>query len=152
VSRWLLMLGCALPLCLAEAARADDPPTPSVILVVTAARLVAKPHRHVPRQHVATPKPDCEARGPTSAYSPTSGVALEGRIDKVRFLSDRTVLFLRDGTGETCAFLPRRAELERRGIPEALLRRRTPVAIEGFANRSDTRKVLVVDMMAHPHR
>ncbi len=150
MSRLWLMLGCAVPLFLTEPARAADPSAPTVIMVVTATRLAAKPHRRAAHPHAARGIPGCQAQGPASAYSPASGVAFEGRIAKVLFKPDRTVLFVHDGNGETCAFLPRRAELERRGIPAALLRRRTPVAIEGFANRSNARKVLVVDMMARP--
>lgn len=150
--RWCLMLVCVLPLFRPEAARAEEPSAPAVILVVTATRLAAKPHRHPPHQHAASRSARCEAPGPRSAYNPSSGVAFEGRIDKVLFMPDRTVLLVHDGNAQTCAFLPRRAELERRGIPEALLQRRTPVTIEGFANRSDARKVLVVDMMARPRR
>lgn len=157
--RLRLRLYCALPLLLAtgaHAARID--PSPNII-VVTAPRPAAKarPHAHRARQahhehrhEAAQQMPVCGRGGPASAYSAASGVAFTGRIDKVTFQAGRTILVVHDDGGETCAYLPPRAELSERGFPPALLRRRTPVVIEGFAHRTDKRKVLVQQLVAHP--
>lgn len=155
--RLRLCLCCALPFLLASgahAARID--PSPNII-VVTAPRPAAKigphVHHHAHREHrheAAKRMPVCGRGGPASAYSASSGVAFTGRIDKVTFQPGRTILVVHDRGGETCAYLPSRAELAKRGLPPALLRRDTPVMIEGFAHRNDKRKVLVQRLVSHP--
>ena len=147
-------LSCLLLLLASRGAWAQTAPAPITVVEVRAQRIVVKAHprarhRHIVH-HVARRLPDCGARGPTTAYSPASGVAFEGRIDSVVFRPDRTILIVGDRTGETCAFLPARADLEKHGLPPMLLQRRTSVAIEGFADRSDKRKVLVQQLVAHP--
>jgi hypothetical protein len=157
VSRLRLRLCCALPLLLAAGAHAERPSAASNVIVVIATRPTAGPHApahvHRPRRddrQDAPRLPVCGQGGPASAYSAASGVAFAGRMDKVTFQANRTILVVRDGSNETCAYLPSRAELSRRGLPPALLRLRRPVMIEGFAHRTDKGKVLVQQLVVRP--
>ncbi len=135
----------------AGTARADPPPTaPGAIMIVTASRPVVVSHKPHPKSKDRAEPFSCGAPGSVGAYNGASGVSFDARIVRVTIRPDETVLVLRDRAGKTCAYLPGKAELARHGIDAALLRKRTPVTVDGFANRENRRKVLVQQLTVHP--
>ena len=143
-------------LCIATAASAwgHTAPVTTTIVVTTSHRGRLRAHarereRRAPHRLVSCAK---SGAGPTSAYNLASGVSFQGWVEKVLVSPDRTVLVIRDGAGETCAFLPPEPELALHGIVPDMLIRRTPVLVEGFPNRMDRRKVLVEQLAINPRR
>jgi len=80
---------------------------------------------------------------PVSAYDANRPVSLAGRIERVDFQADYTLVVVSAGGTETCAFLPDRAVLQQHGLDPAILQPYRVADIAGVANRSDPQKVMV---------
>ncbi len=83
------------------------------------------------------------------AYDMSRPVSLVGRIERVDFLADHTLIVVVAGGAETCAFLPDRAALQQHGLDPAILLPYRVAAISGVANRSDAQKVMVNNITVH---
>jgi hypothetical protein len=80
---------------------------------------------------------------PVSAYDMNRPVSLAGRIERVDFLTDHTLVVVLSGSAETCAFLPARAVLQQHGLDPAILLPFRVAEIAGVANRTDAQQVMV---------
>jgi hypothetical protein len=80
---------------------------------------------------------------PISAYDTSRGVSLVGRIERVDFQPDHTLVVVLSGSTETCAFLPDRAALQQHGLDPNILQPYRVAEITGVAHRSDPQKVAV---------
>ncbi len=92
--------------------------------------------------------PDQTAQ-PASAYAGGQPVSLAGRIERVLFLPDHTLVLLTAGDTEVCAFLPDRAALRQHGMDPAIIQPWRVAAISGVAAKSDPQKVLVNNIEVH---
>jgi len=70
-------------------------------------------------------------------------VSLAGRIERVDFQPDYTLVVVLSGDTETCAFLPGRTALQQRGLDPAILEPYRFADIGGVPNRTDPQKVMV---------
>ena len=86
---------------------------------------------------------------PISAYDTGHAVSLVGRIERVDFLTDHTLVVVLSGTTETCAFLPDRAALQQHGLDPAILQPYRVAEITGVAHRGDPQKVMVNNITVH---
>jgi hypothetical protein len=86
---------------------------------------------------------------PASAYAGGQTVSLAGRIERVSFLPDHTLVLLTAGGTEVCAFLPDRAVLQQHGLDPAIIQPWRVAAITGVAAKSDPQKVLVNNITVH---
>lgn len=86
---------------------------------------------------------------PISAYDTSHPVSLAGRIERVDFMPDHTLVVVLSGTSETCAFMPDRAVLQQHGLDPAILQPYRIAEIAGVANRSDPQKVMVNNITVH---
>jgi hypothetical protein len=86
---------------------------------------------------------------PISAYDTSHSVSLVGRIERVDFLPDYTLVVVLGGDTETCAFLPSRAALQQHGLDPATLQPYRFVDIAGVAARGDAQKVMVNNITVH---
>ena len=86
---------------------------------------------------------------PVSAFDTSKPVSLTGRIERVDFLPDHTLLMLLTGNTETCAFLPSRAALQQHGLDPAILQPYRYAAITGAAERTNPQKVMVNNITVH---
>jgi ketosteroid isomerase-like protein len=86
---------------------------------------------------------------PASAYTGGQTVSLAGRIERVLFLPDHTLVLLTAGDTEVCAFLPDRAALRQHGMNPAIIQPWRVVAISGVAEKNDPQKVLVNNIEVH---
>jgi hypothetical protein len=86
---------------------------------------------------------------PMSAYDTSHTVSLTGRIERVDFLADHTLVVLLSGSTETCAFLPDRAALQQHGMDPDILQPYRIAEISGVAGRSDAQKVMVNTITVH---
>ena len=84
-----------------------------------------------------------------SAYDTSHGVSLVGRIERVDFLTDHTLIVVLSADKETCAFLPDRATLQQHGLDPMTLQPYRIVEIAGVANRTDAQKVMVNNITVH---
>ena len=84
-----------------------------------------------------------------SAYDTSHGVSLVGRIERVDFLTDHTLVVVLSGNTETCAFLPDRAVLQQHGLDPAILQPYRVAEISGAAHRGDAQKVTVNNITVH---
>ena len=92
--------------------------------------------------------PDQSAQ-PASAYSGGQPVSLAGRIERVLFLPDHTLVLLTAGDTEVCAFLPDSAALRQHGMDPTIIQPWRVAAISGVAAKSDPQKVLVDNIEVH---
>jgi hypothetical protein len=86
---------------------------------------------------------------PVSAYDMSRPVSLAGRIERVDFLADHTLVVVLAGGTETCAFLPDRATLQQHGLDPAILLPYRVAEISGVASRTDAQKVMVNNVEVH---
>jgi len=86
---------------------------------------------------------------PASAYAGGQTVSLAGRIERVSFLPDHTLVVLTAGDTEVCAFLPDRAALRQHGLDPTILQPWRVAAISGVAAKNDPQKVLVNNIEVH---
>jgi hypothetical protein len=86
---------------------------------------------------------------PVSAYDMSKPVTLAGRIERVDFLPDHTLIVLASGGTETCAFLPDRAALQQHGLDPTILLPFRVAEITGVAERNDPQKVMVNNITVH---
>ncbi len=86
---------------------------------------------------------------PISAYDASHAVSLAGRIERVDFQPDYSLVVALSGNTETCAFLPNRATLQQHGLDPAILQPYRVAEITGVANRSDPQKVMVNNITVH---
>jgi len=86
---------------------------------------------------------------PLGAYDSSRGVSLAGRIERVDFQPDHTLVVVLAGNAETCAFLPNRATLQQHGLDPELLQPYRVAEITGVANRTDPQKVMVNNITVH---
>jgi hypothetical protein len=84
-----------------------------------------------------------------SAYDMSRPVSLAGRIERVDFQADHTLIVVVAGGTETCAFLPDRAALQQHGLDPAILLPYRVAEISGVANRTDAQKVMVNNITVH---
>ncbi len=145
-----LALLCLLMATLAGRAEGEVTPVTWTITVVAKAHRPVGVTRHRVHARRAQQPFVCGRPGPRTAYDRASGVSFDGRIVKALFGQGRTVLILRDASGQTCAYLPGRTDLARHGVDPAQLQPRTQVEVDGFAHRSNRRKVLVEQLTVHP--
>jgi hypothetical protein len=80
---------------------------------------------------------------PVSAYDTSRSVPVAGRIERVDFLPNHTLVVLLVGDTETCAFLPARAVLQQHGLDPAILEPYRFAEITGAPHRTDAQKVMV---------
>jgi len=80
---------------------------------------------------------------PVSAYDMSRPVSLAGRIERVDFLPDHTLIVVMSGGTETCAFLPDRVTLQQHGLDPGILQPYRIAEIAGVANQGDAQKVMV---------
>ena len=92
--------------------------------------------------------PDQSAQ-PVSAYSGGQPVSLAGRIERVLFLPDHTLVLLTTGDTEVCAFLPDSAALRQHGMDPTIIQPWRVATISGVAAKSDPQKVLVDNIEVH---
>ena len=92
--------------------------------------------------------PDQSAQ-PASAYSGGQPVSLAGRIERVLFLPDHTLVLLTTGDTEVCAFLPDSAALRQHGMDPTIIQPWRVATISGVAAKSDPQKVLVDNIEVH---
>jgi hypothetical protein len=103
----------------------------------------------------ATPGPGDIKRCPDQSYQPVSAyaggqtVSLAGRIERVAFLPDHTLVLLTAGDTEVCAFLPDRTTLRQHGLDPAIIQPWRVVNISGVADKTDPQKVLVNNITVH---
>jgi hypothetical protein len=83
------------------------------------------------------------------AYDMSRLVSLVGRIERVDFQADHTLIVVVAGGTETCAFLPDRAALQQHGLDPAILLPYRVAEITGVANRTDAQKVMVNNITVH---
>jgi hypothetical protein len=76
-------------------------------------------------------------------------VSLAGRIERVDFMPDHTLVVVLVGNTETCAFLPDRAALQQHGLDPATLQPFRFAEITGVAHRTDKQKVMVNNITVH---
>ena len=86
---------------------------------------------------------------PISAYDTSHGVSLQGRIERVEFQPDHTLVVVLAGNTETCAFLPDRAALQQHGMDPSILQPFRVADISGVAQRNDAQKVMVNNITVH---
>ncbi len=86
---------------------------------------------------------------PISAYDTSKTVALAGRIERVDFLPDHTLVVLLAGNTETCAFLPERATLQQHGLNPAILQPYRVADITGVGEKDNAQKVMVNNITVH---
>lgn len=86
---------------------------------------------------------------PISAYDTSRSVSLVGRIERVDFLPDYTLVVMLSGNTETCTFLPDRAVLQQHGLNPDILQPYRIAEITGVAARGDAQKVMVNDITVH---
>lgn len=86
---------------------------------------------------------------PISAYDTSKAVSLAGRIERVDFLPDHTLVVLLAGNTETCAFLPDRATLQQHGLNPAILQPYRVADITGVAAKDNAQKVMVNNITVH---
>ncbi len=86
---------------------------------------------------------------PVSAYAGGQTVSLAGRIERVAFLPDHTLVLLTAGATEVCAFLPDRATLRQHGLDPAIIQPWRVASISGVAEKTDPQKVLVNNITVH---
>jgi hypothetical protein len=86
---------------------------------------------------------------PISAYDTSHALSLAGRIERVDFLPDHTLVVMLSGNTETCAFLPDRATLQQHGMDPAILQPYRVAEIAAVANRGDPQKVMVNNITVH---
>jgi len=89
------------------------------------------------------------AYDPVSAYDMSRPVSLAGRIERVDFAPDHTLVVLAVGGTETCAFLPNRVALQQHGLDPAILLPFRVAEITGVVERSDPQKVMVNNITVH---
>ncbi len=80
---------------------------------------------------------------PIAAYDTGRVVSLAGRIERVDFQPDYTLVVVLAGDTETCAFLPGPAALQQHGLDPAILQPYRIADIGGVPNRTDPQKVMV---------
>lgn len=80
---------------------------------------------------------------PASAYAGGQTVTLTGRIERVLFQPDHTLVLLTAGDSEVCAFLPDRAALRQHGMDASIIQPWRVAEISGVASTSNPQKVLV---------
>jgi hypothetical protein len=86
---------------------------------------------------------------PISAYDTSKTVSLAGRIERVDFLPDHTLVVLLAGNTETCAFLPARAALQQHGLNPAILLPYRVADVTGVAEKDNAQKVMVNTITVH---
>ncbi|HUB15292.1 MAG TPA: hypothetical protein VMB34_25305 [Acetobacteraceae bacterium] len=86
---------------------------------------------------------------PISAYQDGQPVTLAGRIERVEFLPDHTLVLLSAGPTEVCAFLPNRAALQQHGLDAAIIQPWRIAEISGVAEKADPQKVMVNNITVH---
>ena len=86
---------------------------------------------------------------PVAAYDTSHAASLVGRIERVDFLPDHTLVVVLAGDTETCAFLPDRTTLQQHGLDPATLQPYRIVEIAGVAHRSDPQKMMVNNITVH---
>ncbi len=86
---------------------------------------------------------------PVSAYAGGQTVSLAGRIERVAFLPDHTLVLLTAGDTEVCAFLPDSAALRQHGLDPAIIQPWRVANISGVAEKTDPQKVLVNNITVH---
>jgi hypothetical protein len=86
---------------------------------------------------------------PANAYAGGQMVSLAGRIERVSFLPDHTLVLLKAGDTEVCAFLPDRVALRQHGLDPAIIQPWRVASISGVAEKSDPQKVLVNNITVH---
>jgi hypothetical protein len=84
-----------------------------------------------------------------SAYDTSHAVAVAGRIERVDFAPDHTLLMVQAGDTEVCAFLPARAALQQHGLDPATLVPFRIADISGVTNRHDPQKLMVNNITVH---
>jgi hypothetical protein len=103
----------------------------------------------------AAPGPGDIKRCPDQSYQPANAyaggqlVSLAGRIERVLFLPDHTLVLLMAGDTEVCAFLPDRAALRQHGLDPAIIQPWRVASISGVAAKTDPQKVLVNNITVH---
>jgi hypothetical protein len=96
---------------------------------------------------------DCNpAYEPLTAYDSSHGVSLAGRIERVDFQPDHTLVVVLSGSSQTCAFLPNRATLQQHGLDPAILQPYRVAEITGVAHRGDPQKVMVNNITVHAEK
>jgi hypothetical protein len=86
---------------------------------------------------------------PLSAYDASRPVSLAGRIERVDFQPDHTLVVVLSGDTEVCAFLPDRASLQQHGLDPATLQPYRVADISGIGNRQNPQKVMVNSITVH---
>jgi len=92
--------------------------------------------------------PDQSAQ-PANAFSGGETVSLAGRIERVLFRPDHTLVLLTTGDTEVCAFLPDSATLRQHGMDPTIIQPWRVAAISGVAAKGDPQKVLVNNIEVH---
>ena len=80
---------------------------------------------------------------PISAYDETRSLSIGGRIARVAFAPDHTLVVLRVLDEETCAFLPPRERLVARGFDPAWLAAYAVLTGEGHPHKTDPQKAWI---------
>jgi hypothetical protein len=83
---------------------------------------------------------------PISVFDTNHPVSLVGRIERVDFLPDHTLVVVLSGDTETCAFLPSQATLQQHGLNPSILQPYRIAQISGVPARGDAQKVMVNDI------
>lgn len=86
---------------------------------------------------------------PISAYDTSHSVSLVGRIERVDFLPDHTLVVVLAGDTETCAFLPDRAALQQHGLNPAILQPYRIAEISGVTQAGNAQKMMVNNITVH---
>jgi hypothetical protein len=84
-----------------------------------------------------------------SAYAGGQRVALVGRIERVEYMPDYTLVLVANGVTEVCAFLPDRAALQQHGLNPAIMQPWRLAEITGVAEKDDPQKVMVDNITVH---
>jgi hypothetical protein len=86
---------------------------------------------------------------PIATYDTGRLVSVAGRIERVDFQPDHTLVVVLSGATETCAFLPNRTALQQRGLDPSILEPYRIADISGAPNRTDPQKVMVNSITVH---
>lgn len=86
---------------------------------------------------------------PIGTYDTSHQVSLVGRIERVDFLPDHTLVVVLSGSTETCAFLPDRTALRQHGMDPSILQPYRIADITGVVARNDPQKMMVNNITVH---
>jgi hypothetical protein len=133
----------------ADAATQGGPPPGSVVTVELTLNFVKEDGRWTfgdqvfgmdPAQVVACKSTAFE---PIDAYDDSKTTSLGGRIARVAFEADYTLVVVRVMNEENCAYLPDRATIKKAGLDPDLLVPYAVVEIDGFPHKTDKQKAWV---------